>query len=93
MIKIVKAVFIIIIFLLVGSYTAHLMFFNNEKAQQTDKLVSNNDSLRFQIDSLKQEISVMELQLHRYEYVIETAREEMRPECVEELERIFSETE
>jgi len=57
------------------------------------ELKIQTDSLKKQVDSLTSEMVVKDIQIGRYEYIMDRAQAEMTPDCKEELETIISQTE
>lgn len=65
----------------------------NQPPSQIEVLTHENDSLKVQLDSLRQEIFVKDIQLGRYEYIFDRAEEEFSDGCKKELDKMFQETE
>jgi uncharacterized protein YlbG (UPF0298 family) len=87
-----KKVIIILVCMIVGCIFV--------QRQQYKKIYSLNkelkiktDSLKKQVDSLTSEMFVKDIQIGRYEYIMDRAQAEMTPECKEELETILKQTE
>jgi uncharacterized protein YlbG (UPF0298 family) len=87
-----KKVIIILVCMIVGCIFV--------QRQQYKKIYSLNkelkiktDSLKKQVDSLTSEMFVKDIQIGRYEYIMDRAQGEMSPECKEELETILKQTE
>ena len=87
-----KKVIIILVCMIVGCIFV--------QRQQYKKIYSLNkelkiktDSLKKQVDSLTSEMFVKDIQIGRYEYIMDRAQAEMTPNCKEELETILKQTE
>jgi uncharacterized protein YlbG (UPF0298 family) len=87
-----KKVIIILVCMIVGCIFV--------QRQQYKKIYSLNkelkiktDSLKKQVDSLTSEMFVKDIQIGRYEYIMDRAQAEMTPDCKEELETILKQTE
>jgi hypothetical protein len=75
----------------------YIPFFIKERNHIINKkntdLKITNDSLLITIDSLKGEIFTKDIDLGRYEYMLDRAEDEMSPDCRKQLEKIYGETE
>jgi len=87
-----KKVIIILVCMIVGCIFVQrqqykkINFLNKELKIETD-------SLKKQVDSLTSEMFVKDIQIGRYEYIMDRAQAEMTPDCKEELETILKQTE
>jgi MoaA/NifB/PqqE/SkfB family radical SAM enzyme len=66
---------------------------NNEMLDKYIKELKNINSASKNIDSIMFENQVNDIQIMRYEYILERAQEEMSPDCKDKLDTIMSETE
>jgi len=66
---------------------------NNVNNKEINNLKITNDSLVKIVDSLKSDIFVKDIEIGRYEYILDRAEDEMSPKCKQELEKIYGETE
>lgn len=66
---------------------------NTTTTKEINQLKTTNDSLVKVIDSIKSDIFVKDIQLGRYEYILDRAEDEMSSKCRKELETIYGETE
>lgn len=89
----------IIIVLLIVSFLGVICFpflinkNNNINKEKISNLKITNDSLIKVVDSLKSNIFVKDINLGRYEYMLDRAEDEMSPDCKKQLEKIYGETE
>jgi MoaA/NifB/PqqE/SkfB family radical SAM enzyme len=66
---------------------------NNEMLDKYIKELKNINSASKNIDSIMFENQVNDIQIMRYEYILERAQEEMSSDCKDKLDTIMSETE
>ncbi len=66
---------------------------NNEMLDKYIKELKNINSASKNIDSIMFENQVNDIQIMRYEYILDRAQEEMSPDCKDKLDTIMSETE
>jgi hypothetical protein len=66
---------------------------NNEMLDKYEKESTNVSSVSTNIDSIMFENQINNIQILRYEYIIDRAYEEMSPECKDKLDSIMSQTE
>jgi len=66
---------------------------NVKISNELNKLKNDNYSLIKVVDSLKSDIFVKDIEVGRYEYILDRAEEEMSPDCKKQLEKIYGETE
>jgi hypothetical protein len=66
---------------------------NNEMLDKYAKESKNINSASKNIDSIMFENQVNDIQIMRYEYILERAQEEMSSDCKDKLDTIMSETE
>jgi len=85
-------------FLLISMGISILILFNinkknNEMLDKYAKESKNINSASKNIDSIMFENQVNDIQIMRYEYILERAQEEMSPDCKDKLDSIMSDTE
>ena len=86
----------IIIGILIVSFLGVICFpflIKNNNNKEINDLKIINDSLIKVVDSLKSDIFVKDIDLGRYEYMLDRAEDEMSPDCKKQLEKIYGETE
>ena len=83
-----KKAIIILMCALVGCF-----FLQRTQYKKISTLTKQVDSLRRQNDSLNSEVFTKDIQVQRYEYILDRAQEEFSEGCREKLEEIKSQTE
>ena len=87
-----KKVIIILVCMIVGCIFVQRQQYKKINSLNKE-LKIETDSLKKQVDSLTSEMFVKDIQIGRYEYIMDRAQGEMSPECKEELETILKQTE
>jgi len=87
-----KKVIIILVCMIVGCIFVQRQQYKKINSLNKE-LKIQTDSLKKQVDSLTSEMFVKDIQIGRYEYIMDRAQGEMSPECKEELETILKQTE
>ena len=87
-----KKVIIILVCMIVGCIFVQRQQYKKINSLNKE-LKIQTDSLKKQVDSLTSEMFVKDIQIGRYEYIMDRAQGEMSPECKEELESILKQTE
>jgi len=85
-------------FLVIAMGISILILFNINKKnnEMLDKYAKESTNINFvskNIDSIVFQNQINNIQIMRYEYIIDRAYEEMSPECKDKLDTIMSETE
>jgi len=87
-----KKVIIILVCMIVGCIFVQRQQYKKINSLNKE-LKIETDSLKKQVDSLTSEMFVKDIQIGRYEYIMDRAQAEMTPDCKEELETILKQTE
>ena len=68
-----------------------LLYVIYNQSQSIKELKANNASIQYQCDSLKSEIFVKDIDIQRFNNIIDRANED--PKCSKVLDKLFKETE
>jgi hypothetical protein len=77
---------------ILGLATVAILFYTiQDQHSQINKLKVDNANIQYQYDSLKSEIFVKEIDLQRFDNIVDRAREDAG--CNKVLDKLFKETE